>query len=283
MGAGETRNAVAVLTVLNQKGGVGKTSTCHHLSGTLAQLGRRVLLVDNDPQASLTQGFFGPVAARGLEPADTIAAVLAGELPDPSRLIRPTGIPGVELLPAGGRAASYNVPDPHLSDWDAQVALREFLAELRDAYDLVLIDCPPNLHLCSWAALVASDHVLVPLQPEDYGAQGIADVQASIARVQSGPNPALKLLGYLITMRSPRRTVHQLFEENLRALYGDAVFRVAVPAAPEFPEAIMKRMPIATYKPRGAPAKAIRALAEELLERLAVRATAGQEQGKGAA
>ena len=80
-----------VIALLNQKGGVGKTSTCHHLSGTLALLGRRVLLVDNDPQASLTQGFFGPVAARGLEPAATIAAVLAGELPDPSRLIRPTG------------------------------------------------------------------------------------------------------------------------------------------------------------------------------------------------
>ena len=79
-----------------------------------------------------------------------------------------------------------------------------FLAELGDNYDLVLIDCPPNLHLCSWAALVASDYVLVPLQPEDYGAQGIADVQASISRVQSGPNPGLKLLGFLITMRSTR-------------------------------------------------------------------------------
>jgi chromosome partitioning protein len=146
-----------------------------------------------------------------------------------------------------------------------------------------MIDCPPNLHLCSWAALVASDFVLVPLQPEDYGAQGIADVQTSISRVQAGPNADLKLLGFLITTRSPRRTVHQLFEENLRSLYGDSVFRVAVPAAPEFPEAIMKRMPIAAYKPRGAPAKAIRALADELLERLATGTIAGQERGKGAA
>ena len=197
IGAGEMRDAVAVLTVLNQKGGVGKTSTCHHLSGTLALLGQRVLLVDNDPQASLTQGFFGPIAARGLDPATTIAAVLAGELPEPSRLIRPTGIAGVDLLPASGRAASYNVPDPHLTEWDTQVALRDFLAEVRGTYDLIMIDCPPNLHLCSWSALVASDYVLVPLQPEDYGAQGIADVQASISRVQAGPNPSLKLLGFL--------------------------------------------------------------------------------------
>jgi chromosome partitioning protein len=278
------RHAVAVMTVLNQKGGVGKTSTCHHLSGTLALLGQRVLLVDNDPQASLTQGFFGPIAARGLDPATTIAAVLAGELPEPSRLIRPTGIAGVDLLPASGRAASYNVPDPHLTEWDTQVALRDFLAELRGTYDLVMIDCPPNLHLCSWSALVASDCVLVPLQPEDYGAQGIADVQASISRVQSGPNPNLKLLGFLITMRSARRTVHQLFEENLRSLYGEAVFRATVPAAPEFPEAIMKRLTIAAYKPRGAPAKAIRALADELLERLlAMGTTEGTGRSRGAA
>ena len=272
-----------VLTILNQKGGVGKTSTCHHLSGTLALLGQRVLLVDNDPQASLTQGLFGPSAARSLDPATTIAAVLAGELLEPSRVIRPSGISGVDLLPASGRAASYNVPDPHLTDWDAQVALRDFLAELGGNYDLVLIDCPPNLHLCSWAALVASDYVLVPLQPEDYGAQGIADVQASISRVQSGPNPGLKLLGFLITMRSARRTVHQLFEENLRSLYGEAVFTATVPEAPEFPEAIMKRLPIAAYKPRGAAAKAIRALADELLKRLGLGLTEGQERGKGAA
>ena len=274
---------MAVLTILNQKGGVGKTSTCHHLSGTLALLGQRVLLVDNDPQASLTQGFFGPTAMRGLDPATTIAAVLAGDLPEPSSLIRPTGIAGVDLLPASGRAASYNVPDPHLTEWDAQVAIRDFLAELRGTYDLIMIDCPPNLHLCSWAALVASDYVLVPLQPEDYGAQGIADVQASISRVQAGPNPALKLLGFLITMRSARGTVHQLFEENLRSLYGEAVFRATVPAAPEFPEAIMKRLPISAYKPKGAPAKAIRALADEMLERLALGTIEGQERGRGAA
>jgi chromosome partitioning protein len=274
---------VHVLTVLNQKGGVGKTSTCHHVSGTLAQLGQRLLLVDNDPQASLTQGLFGPTVARSLDPATTIAAVLAGELPEPSRVIRPSGVVGVDLLPGSGRATSFNVPDPHLADWNAQVAIRDFLAELRGNYDLVVIDCPPNLHLCSWAALVASDYVLVPLQPEDYGAQGIADVQASIGRVQTGPNPGLRLLGFLITMRSARRTVHQLFEENLRSLYGEAVFRATVPEAPEFPEAIMKRLPISGYKPRGAAAKSIRAVADELLERLGSDASDGQARGRGAA
>src|SRR3954447_16391059 len=198
--------------MLNQKGGVGKTSTCHHLAGTLALLGRRVLLVAEDPQSSLTQGLWGPSVALSVDPAETIAAVYAGEALA-ERIIKPAGIAGVDLVPGSVRSTRHNVPVPYEADWDAQTCLREFLADVRSGYDLVVIDCPPNLHLCSWAALVASDYLIVPLQPEDYGAQGIAEVQGSIARVQAGPNPALKLLGFLITMRSARRTVHQLFEE----------------------------------------------------------------------
>ena len=131
----------------------------------------------------------------------------------------------------------------------------------------MLIDCPPNLHLCSWTALAASDHLVVPLQPEDYGAQGIADVLESLARVRAAGFP-VGLLGYLITMVSPRRTLHQLYEEQLRELYGRQVFAARVPESPEFPEAISRRQTIAQYKPKGAAAKAIRALAEELLERI---------------
>src|SRR3954452_3068900 len=90
---------VPVITMLNQKGGVGKTSTCHHVAGTLAQMERRVLLVDNDPQASLTQGFWGPQATRQLDPSQTIAALYAGYSPFPDQVIHPTGIAGVDLLP----------------------------------------------------------------------------------------------------------------------------------------------------------------------------------------
>ena len=139
---------------------------------------------------------------------------------------------------------------------------------------MILIDCPPNLHLCSWAALVASDYLIVPLQPEDYGAQGIAEVQDSVARVVSGPNPGLRVLGYLITMVQARRSIHQLYEAQLRAAYGDDVFTARVPEATEFVEAVARRMPIAKYKPKGAAAKAVKALAEEVLARLESRAVA---------
>ena len=204
-----------VIALLNQKGGVGKTSTCHHLAGTLAASGRRVLLLDNDPQASLTQGFWGPIATAELDPAATIAALYAGPAPFPEQVIRPAGVPGIDLVPGSKHATRYNVPEPHATPSRRSTCLRSFLEEIRDRYDLVLIDCPPNLHLCSWAALVASDHLIVPLQPEDYGAQGLGPVQESVDLVSTGPNPALRLLGFLLTMYNPRLTIHKLYETLL--------------------------------------------------------------------
>jgi len=270
------RIAVRTITALNQKGGVGKTSTCHHLAGALASMGKRVLLVDNDPQSSLSQGFWGPVAARDLDPAETIAALYRGDRPFPEQVIRPTGIEGIDVLPGSRVATDFNVPRPFEAPEDVQHCIREFLAEVAGSYDLAFIDCPPNLHLCSWAALVASDHLIVPLQPEDYGAQGIIDVQDSVAMVQAGPNPDLTLLGYLMTMHSPRRTIHQLYDERLRALHGGDVFKATVPEAAVFVEAIARRLPIQQYKPKGEPAKAIRTLAAELLERVEARSAANR-------
>jgi chromosome partitioning protein len=260
---------VPVVTLLNQKGGVGKTSSVYHLAGELALAGRRVLLVDADPQSSLTQGFLGPQATRQLDPAATIAAILAGDEPFPAQVVRPSGLSGVDLVPGSRAASDANLPRPHELDWPTQVALREFLAQVRDDYDLVLVDVPPNLHLCSWAALVASTGLVVPLQPEDFGAQGIADVRESVERVQAGPNPQLRLLGYLITMISVRRAVHKLYENRLRQLYGDAVFAAMVPESVDFVEAIAQRKAVAQYKPKGAAAKAVRAIAAELDARLA--------------
>ena len=260
-----------VITMLNQKGGVGKTSTCYHLAGTLAQQGRRVLLVDNDPQASLTQGFWGPEGMLALDPSETIAAIYAGENPFPEQVVRPTPFAGIDVLPGSERATRYNVPEPEQLDPLDQAGLRDWLAELRDRYDLVLIDCPPNLHLCSWAALVASDYIIVPIQPEDFGAQGLGPVQASIARVAAGPNRGLALLGYLITMYNARRSVHQVFDDGLREQYGTEVFETRVPDLNDYAEAVTRRQPVGYFKPRGAAAKAMRPLADEILARIAAQ------------
>lgn len=262
----------AVISLLNQKGGVGKTSTCHHLAGTLAAMGRRILLVDNDPQSSLTQGLWGPAATRDLDPVRTIDAVYRRGA-SAGQVIHPTGIAGVDLVPGSRHAQEFNTPLPHRASRDMQHALKDVIREASDGYDVVMIDCPPNLHLCSWASLVASAYLVVPLQPEDYGAQGIIDVRESIERVTSGPNPGLALLGYLITMHVARKSIHKLYEENLRAEYGAMVFEARVPHAAEFPEAIAHRKPISLYKPKGAAAKAVKAVAEELLARIQSLAT----------
>jgi len=271
--------AVAIV-LLNQKGGVGKTSTCHHLAGTLSRMGRRVLLLDNDPQSSLTQGLLGPDAARDLDPSETIYAVYHSGA-DPRRIARPTGFERIDLIAGNEMVTEYNTPRPHLTAHrDHQFALREAVDAARRDYDLVLIDCPPNLHLCSWAALTAADRLIIPLQPEDYGAQGIRDVHESIRLVREHTNPGLSVLGYLVTMWNARRAIHKMYDENLRALYGTQVFETRIPHAAEYPEAIAYRKPIAMYKPRGAAAKAIQSLADEMLARLA--ATPAMPEGEAA-
>jgi chromosome partitioning protein len=261
---------VDVLTLMNQKGGVGKTSCTHHLAGTLVARGLRVLLLDNDPQASLSQGFWGPVAARRIDPSETMASLYRGDCPFPEVLIKPTGISGLDIVPGSKAATKFNVPEPELCDPDAQGCIRSFLEDVGEqSYDLVLIDCPPNLHLNSWAALVASNFLIVPTQPEDYGAQGLRDVQESVGMVQASHNPDLVLLGYLLTRVSHNKGVHQAYEETLRKQYGRLVLEAKVPDAVGYIEAIAARLPVAQHKPKGAPAKAIAVLAQEILDRIA--------------
>jgi chromosome partitioning protein len=260
---------VITITMLNQKGGVGKTSCTHHLAGAFAAEGRRVLLIDNDPQSSLTQGFWGPKSSRSIDPGETIAALYEGRRPFPEKVIKATAVPGVDLLPGSRAATRFNNAEPELADAERQTCIRAFIEDLEPgAYDLAFIDCPPNLHLCSWAALAASDYLIVPTQPEDYGAQGLHDVQESAEMVQATLNPSLRLLGYLLT-RVSKKVIHQLYEKTLRARYGADVFEAKVPDAVGYLEAIAARLPVAQHKPKGAPAKAIKTIADEILDRIA--------------
>lgn len=265
---------MVIFSAVNLKGGVGKTSCCFHLCGAFAQAGRRVLAVDADPQSSLTAGFLGPAEARLLDPAGTIHAIFSGEDPHPEQVIRPSGVKGIDLLAGSRFAGVFNNAEPHKAPYSLQAGLREFLDQLASSYDIVLIDCPPNLHLCSWAAMAAAHEMIVPVQPEDWGCQGTADVLESAEMVRQVINPGLAPALFIVSMFQARRAVHQTFITGLRELFGDRVMSAMIPEAVDFVEAVTNRQPIGQYKPRGAGTKAVRAVADELMARLAAR-TAG--------
>jgi chromosome partitioning protein len=256
---------------LNRKGGVGKTSTVHHLGGTLARGGLRVLVVDADPQASLTQGLLGPEVAEDLDPAGTIAAIFdESGVTSPLDLVRPTPFANLALMAGHEAAERFNDPEPWATGL-RQMVLRDALQVAGADFDLVLIDCPPHVQLWAWSALVAADAVVVPVQPEDYGAQGLKAIRRTIARVRAEANAGLTLLGYLVSMYNKSLSVHVTYEGYLRELHGADVFATVVPQIKDYKEAVTYRKPIVEYKPRSASAKATAALADEFLARLDAR------------
>lgn len=276
-----------VVTLLNQKGGVGKSTTTFHLGGALARAGRRVLLVDNDPQSSLTQGALGGDAALALPAEATLAAIYAGEPVRAEDLVIPLPFEGLHLLPNSEHATRFNLTEPHLLPWEDQSVLIEPMSELAQAFDVVLVDCPPNLYAATWAALAASDALIIPAQPEDYGIQGLASVERSINLVRATINPRLAMLGVLVNMFGARKSVHVAYSALLVETYGAAVFSTYLPHAIDFPEATMRNTPLSWHKPKGAAAKSIAALAVEVLARLDAHGAGqgigyGSEQGEAA-
>jgi chromosome partitioning protein len=253
---------------LNRKGGVGKTSSVFHLAGSFAAVfGKRVLVCDLDPQASLSQGYFGPVFVESLPKGRTVAALFDDAYdPCPEDLIHATGFENISIVPASNDLTNHNTPRPEEAG-DYQSSLRDFLAEVRDDFDVCLIDCPPNLQLCSWAALLASDFVVVPVIPEDFSSQGLVFVQQAIDSALTTSNPRLRLLGYMLTMYEKRIGIHGAYEKLLRSQYEALVFQNVMPLSTAFKEAVSRRRPVVVDKPKSAAAEAVKALCNEILDR----------------
>lgn len=261
-----------VVAVSNMKGGVGKTSTCHHATEPLVAMGNRVLLVDMDPQANLTKGLgLMDEAGGALElPHHKTSLALFDErlMPDPAELIWDTPIAGLKIVPACWSLRKFDLPEP-TSQGDLQVALRMFLQEVADDFDVVLIDCRPTLELLTWNAYLAAEFVVVPFQPEDYGAQGIIHVQQAIDEAIEGYNPRIRLLGYLLT-KVQRRAIHQAYATTLSLQFPGDVFKTQIPDAKDFPEAVSARVPVGHYKKRSKAARVMRTWVGEMLERVPV-------------
>jgi len=172
---------------------------------------------------------------------------------------------GVSLVRSNLRLARFNKPEPELLGL-GQYVLADYLRRLA-GYDLVLIDCPPTLYATTWNALVAADYGLIPVPPEDFGAQGLTAVKQAIASVQS-LNPRLRLLGHLVTRHDGRQLVHRAYEQKLRQLFGDQVLQTIVPEATAFKVALTARLPISLHATRSKAAVSIERLADEVLARL---------------
>jgi chromosome partitioning protein len=266
MGAGATGSRT--LAVVNQKGGVGKTTTAVNLSAALALLGHFILLVDLDPQGNSTSGLGVSKSGLGLT---VYEALVSGGSIDAS--IRRTAIDGLDIVPSDVRLAGAEVE--LVSSIARETKLRSALRPAQDRYDAILVDCPPSLGLLTVNALTAADACLIPLQPEYYALEGLSALMMTIELVRKHLNPSLTIAGVLLTMVDSRTKLSDQVAEEVRRHFGDGVFQTLIPRSVRLAEAPSYGEPIFTYAPESRGAGAYRDLAREAASRLGLRA-AGQ-------
>ena len=253
-----------VLAVVNQKGGVGKTTTAVNLSAALAQAGKRVLLVDLDPQGNATMG--SGVDKRSV--ARTVYHVLLG-LGELGGIRTRAEKGGYDLVPANRDLAGAEV---ELVELEArETRLKSALERVAADYDFILIDCPPSLSLLTVNGLAAAQRVLIPMQCEYYALEGLSDLVGTIKRVRANLNPGLEIAGLLRTMYDPRNTLSQQVSDQLEAHFGDKVYRTLVPRNVRLAEAPSHGVPGVLWDATSKGAAAYVALAGEVLEREVAR------------
>ena len=251
------------VAVANQKGGVGKTTTSVNLAAGLAQAGRRVLLVDLDPQGNATMG--SGIDKR--KAARTVYHVLLG-LGDITTIRIASESGGYDLVPANRDLAGAEVELVELPNREGR--LRSALERLANEYEFVLIDCPPSLSLLTVNALAAADEVLIPMQCEYYALEGLSDLVGTIKRVRAHINPRLEIAGLLRTMYDPRNTLSHQVSQQLVEHFGDKVYRTLVPRNVRLAEAPSFGAPAVRWDRASKGAQAYLALVDEVLARTGV-------------
>ena len=249
-----------ILGVVNQKGGVGKTTTAINLAACVAIEGLRVLLVDCDPQANASSGL-------GFQRDDSRRSVydlLAGDC-TAEQVVLPTEIDKLSLIPGSNHLTGANI-ELATAD-DRAVRLRNALAIIRGNFDLIVLDCPPALNLLTLNVLAAAETLIVPMQAEYFALEGVSELISTLERVRANVNPELVIEGVLLTMYDDRTNLAQQVTETLREYFRDRLYKTVIPRNIRLAEAPSHGKPVAIYDPRSRGTEAYFELAGEFLAR----------------
>jgi chromosome partitioning protein len=255
-------NPSMILSVINQKGGVGKTTTAINAAVSLAQWGRRVLLVDVDPQGNATSGLGLRASAPGQE-MPSLYSALGGEV-TLREVERATRVPNLWAVGAAQELAGAEV---ELGSEPRRDTLKKVLEEARDRYDIVMLDTPPSLSMLTVNALVAADELIIPVQCEYYALEGLGHLLRTLERVKRSLNPRLKVMGLLRTMFDARVGLSRQVSQELEQHFPTLLFKTAIPRNVRLAEAPSHGLPIALYDRRSPGADAYRRVAIEIAAR----------------
>ena len=249
-----------VIAIINQKGGVGKSTTAINLSAAVGEKRKQVLLIDLDPQGNSSSGL-------GIEKSQVehcVYDVLLNQVPV-EEVIIPDVTKGLDLIPATINLAGAEVE--LVSEMARENRLKEAIGSLRGKYDYIFIDCPPSLGLLTVNALVAADKLLIPIQCEFYALEGVTKLLDSMKRVKNALNPSLDIYGVLLTMYDGRTMLSRQVAEEVRGYFGKSVFETLIPRSVKLSEAPSFGQPITEYDPNGKGAEAYISLAKEVIAR----------------
>jgi chromosome partitioning protein len=250
-----------IITVANQKGGVGKTTTAINLAAAVANKGFRTLLIDLDPQANSTMSYVDPRSIT----KSMFDVLVSEELPIEDVIVA-TQVPHLDVAPS--KIALAKLESKLIGDLDGPFRLKDKMAKIVGTYDYIFIDTPPTLGMITVNAMVASTHVLVPIQSSYFALEGTDDLLETIEKIKARPNPNLQLLGVVITMHDKRTTLAKDIHEQIGQVFGERLFNTVITKSIRLEESPAYKESIFTFAPKSSGAMEYYSLSEEILSRV---------------